>query len=71
MTVTEGDRIAHQDTVANVAAYPDVAPGDPLVLLNNVGNMSLALSFGNFAQAYDIGTGPSWRIQFEVTSAGR
>ncbi|MEM7023011.1 MAG: SAM-dependent chlorinase/fluorinase [Pseudomonadota bacterium] len=68
VTITEGDRIADQHTVAYVAAYPDVAPGDPLVLLNNVGNMSLALSFGNFAQAFDIGTGPAWRIQFEAAS---
>lgn len=66
VTVTDGDRIAYQETVAYVAAYPDVAPGDPLVLLNNVGNMSLALSFGNFAQTFDIGAGPAWRIQFEA-----
>lgn len=69
VTVTEGDRIAYQETVAYVAAYPDVAPGDPLVLLNNVGNMSLALSFGNFARAFKIGTGPAWRIRFEVAPA--
>lgn len=71
VTVTERDRIAYQDIVAYVAAYPDVAAGDPLVLLNNVGNMSLALSFGNFAQAFDIGTGPAWRIQFEVALGGQ
>ena len=66
VTVTAGDRIAYQETVAYVAAYPDVKPGDPLVLVNNVGNLSLALSFGNFAQAFDIGTGPAWRIRLEA-----
>ena len=69
--MTEGDRIAYQETVAYVAAYPDVAPGDPLVLVNNVGNLSLALSFGNFAQAFDIGTGPAWRIRFEAAPSGK
>ncbi|MEM7123653.1 MAG: SAM-dependent chlorinase/fluorinase [Pseudomonadota bacterium] len=65
VTISEDDQVIYQDSVTYAAAYPDVEPGAPLILLNNVGNMSLALSFANFAETYGVGAGPQWRITFE------
>lgn len=65
VTISEGDRVVYQDAATYATAYPDVESGAPLILLNNVGNMSLALSFANFAETYGIGAGPEWRVTFE------
>ncbi len=65
VTISEGDRVVYQESATYAAAYPDIEPGAPIILLNNVGNMSLALSFANFAEAHGIGAGPQWQITFE------
>ncbi len=65
VTIADGDDVVYREAATYAAAYPDVEPGAPLILLNNVGNMSVALSFANFSETYGIGAGPQWQVTIE------
>ena len=43
-------------------SFADVMVGMPVLYMNSVGHMALAINQGSFARAYNIGTGSSWTI---------
>jgi S-adenosylmethionine hydrolase len=54
--------------VLNVAVpyattFGEVDLGKPLLYMNSLDNVSLAINQGNFAKQYKIGSGPEWSIQ--------
>ena len=49
-----------------VDTFGAVEIGEPLIYLNSVNNVSLALNQGNFAEAHGIGSGPDWSILIVV-----
>jgi len=49
-----------------VDTFGVVEIGEPLIYLNSVNNVSLALNQGNFAEAHGIGSGPDWSIHIVV-----
>lgn len=65
-------RIMHRDEtvfdgrVPYVDTFGAVEIGDPLVYLNSLNNVSLALNQGSFADAHGIGSGPDWSIYIVV-----
>lgn len=42
--------------------FSDVPAGKPLLYVNSLGNLSIALNMGNFVKAYGISYGESWKI---------
>ena len=46
-----------------VATFGAVAVGKPLLYLNSLDSVSLAINQKNFAQEYGVGSGPEWSIQ--------
>ncbi len=46
-----------------VATFGAVEIGKPLLYLNSLDRVSLAINQKNFAQEYGIGSGPEWSIQ--------
>lgn len=46
-------------------SFADVRTGSPVVYMNSVNHMAVAINQGNFADAYRIGTGSSWLISFK------
>ena len=50
----------------NILVYPksfaDVYVGEPLVYVNSLDCMAVAINQGSFARAYNIGTGTNWKI---------
>jgi S-adenosylmethionine hydrolase len=46
-----------------VATFGDVEVGKPLLYLNSLDSVSLAINQKNFAQEHGIGSGPEWSIQ--------
>ena len=62
-------RIRNQDEIALDASVPYVNTfggvdiGEPLIYLNSLNSVSLALNQGSFAEAHGIGSGPGWSIQ--------
>ena len=43
-------------------SFADVMVGMPVLYMNSVGHMALAINQGSFARAYNIGTGSPWTI---------
>ena len=44
-------------------SFNDVKIGAPVVYMNSVNHMAVAINQGNFAKAYQIGVGNSWLIK--------
>lgn len=54
---------AYQNTFSGVAV------GEPLLYLNSLGNVALALNQGNFAEHFKVASGPDWRIELRKPAA--
>jgi hypothetical protein len=50
-------------TVPYVATFGGVEIGKPLLYLNSLDSISLAINQQNFAERYQVGSGPDWSIQ--------
>jgi S-adenosylmethionine hydrolase len=48
--------------VPYVRSFGDVPAGAPLLYLNSLLDVALALNQGNFAERYRVGAGPDWRV---------
>ena len=48
--------------VTYVKTFADVEIGEPLLYINSMDHIGLAINQGNFARAYNIGTRDPWRI---------
>ena len=46
-----------------VSTFGDVPQGEPLLYLNSVDNLALAINWGDFAATHGIASGPAWRIE--------
>jgi S-adenosylmethionine hydrolase len=62
-------RIFHNDRLMDEAVAPykrtfgDVAPGKPLVYVNSLLNLAVALNQGSYAASHKIDSGPDWFIE--------
>jgi S-adenosylmethionine hydrolase len=61
--IFEDERQVYQGTMPYVSTFGDVPVGDPLLYLNSLDNVALAINRGSFARTHDIGSGPEWRIE--------
>jgi S-adenosylmethionine hydrolase len=57
------DEIVLDDTIPYVNTFGGVEIGEPLIYLNSLNSVSLALNQGSFVEANGIGSGPDWSIQ--------
>jgi S-adenosylmethionine hydrolase len=55
--------LTYADTFAGVAV------GQPVLYLNSLGNVSLAINQGNFAEQHGVASGPDWHVV--ITAGGR
>lgn len=58
-------RIVYQNFITYGKSFADVRFGESLVYINSLQNMAVAINQGSFANAYNIGTGLSWKITFK------
>jgi S-adenosylmethionine hydrolase len=56
-----GDKV-HDSVMPYVDTFGDVPKGQPLLYLNSVDDMALAINYGSFAETHRIGSGPAWKI---------
>lgn len=49
--------------LAYVHTFGDVAVGQPLLYVNSVGTLAVAVNQGNFSTAYHVTSGPTWRVE--------
>jgi S-adenosylmethionine hydrolase len=60
--LNEGNQV-FEGTMPYVSTFGDVPEGAPLLYLNSVDNVALAINWGNFAATHGVASGPEWRIE--------
>ena len=55
-------RTLYRNTMTYQKSFADVYVGEPLIYVNSLDNIAVAINQGSFARAYNIGTGNSWQI---------
>lgn len=70
VTISDGDIRHARLTLAYVHTFGDVPLGDPLLYVNSVGTLAVALNQKDFASTYGISSGPTWRVEFTRVAGG-
>lgn len=81
MGVAHGDRIeviiekrghtVYRTSLIYAHSFADAFIGEALVYVNSLDFMAVAINQGNFARAYNVGTGLSWRITMRKSTLNR
>ena len=59
-----GKRVFHGE-VPYARAFGDVPEGKPLLYLNSLMNVAIALNMGDFAKTHGVGSGAAWSVRIE------
>lgn len=62
ISIENETRTLYKNILAYAKSFADVYVGEPLVYVNSLDCMAVAINQGSFARAYNIGTGNKWRI---------
>lgn len=57
--------IAYNNRMTFGKSFADVYVSEPIIYVNSLLRMAVAINQGNFAKAYNIGTGLNWTIEFK------
>ena len=68
VTIYNNDNLVYQNTVIDGKSFADVRIGAPIVYVNSVYRMGVAINQGSFAKAYNIGVGAQWTIELKKIS---
>jgi S-adenosylmethionine hydrolase len=63
VTIVNDTRTLYKNILVYARSFADVYVGEPLVYVNSLDCMAVAINQGSFARAYNIGTGTSWKIR--------
>ena len=63
ITIVNDTRTLYKNTLVYAKSFADVYVGEPLVYVNSLDCMAVAINQGSFARAYNIGTGTNWKIR--------
>lgn len=69
LRISDGETERVSIVLAYVRTFGDVGVGQPLLYLNSVGTLAVALNQGNFSTAYGVTAGPQWRIEISRAPA--
>jgi hypothetical protein len=62
ITISNDTRTLYRNTMVYAHSFAEVFVGEPLLYMNSLNCMAVAINQGSFAKAYNIGTGNSWHI---------
>ena len=62
VTITNDTRTLYKNIMAYARSFADVNVGEPLLYVNSLDCVAVAINQGSFSKAYNIGTGITWRI---------
>lgn len=63
--IFKGEKLVFRQRMAYFQTFGEVPLGQPLVYLNSVNHVSLAINQGNFSRAHGVLSGPEWKILIE------
>lgn len=64
VSIYNGPTLVYENAVVYGHSFADVRIGEPIIYVNSLYRMALAINQGSFAKAYSIGTGIHWKISF-------
>jgi S-adenosylmethionine hydrolase len=62
VAIRNDTRELYRNTMVFARSFAEVNVGEPLVYINSILNVAVAINQGSFSRAYNIGTGLSWKI---------
>ena len=62
ISISNDTRTLYKNIVTYAKSFADVYVGEPLLYVNSLDNMALAINQGSFSKAYNIGTGINWKM---------
>ena len=68
ISIENDTRTLYKNILVYAKSFADVYVGEPLVYVNSLDCMAVAINQGSFARAYNIGTGTSWKIRIRKAS---
>ena len=63
--IADGDDVVLTQTLPYFPTFGRVEVGEPLLYLNSLNRVALAINQGNYSETYDIQSGASWSIRIE------
>jgi len=67
VTIEHETRTLYKNTIIFARNFAEVYVGEPLVYINSLNNIAVAINQGSFSKAYNIKTGNNWKISFQKT----
>lgn len=65
VTISNNDMLVYQNQVTYGKSFADVRIGQPLIYINSVYRVGLAINQGSFAKAYNVSVGAQWHIEIK------
>ncbi len=62
VSIRNDTREVYRNTMTYARSFAEVNVGEPLVYINSLLHVAVAINQGSFSRAYNIGTGLSWKI---------
>ncbi|MBR2809217.1 MAG: S-adenosyl-l-methionine hydroxide adenosyltransferase family protein [Erysipelotrichaceae bacterium] len=63
VTIKNGSTIVYESLIEYQRSFGDVKIGSPIIYINSLYHVAVAINQGSFAKAYGIGVGQSWTIK--------
>mgnify|MGYP000889123888 CR=1 FL=1 len=63
VTLWHKDKLMYHGQIPYARSFGDVAQGEPLLYLNSLLQVAIALNMDNFSQRYEIRSGSQWHVQ--------
>ncbi|MFI3071358.1 S-adenosyl-l-methionine hydroxide adenosyltransferase family protein [Streptococcus suis] len=68
VTIYNNDMLVYQNQVTYGKSFADVRIGQPLIYINSLYRVGVAINQGSFAKAYNVGVGQNWYIEIKRIS---
>ena len=65
VTILKEDKIIYTGELPLVHTFGDVEKGQPLAYFNSLMHLSFAVNWGNFAEQFNINSGPQWIVKIK------
>lgn len=66
VTIYNNDMLVYQNQVTYGKSFADVRIGQPLIYINSLYRVGVAINQGSFAKAYNVGVGQNWHIEIKT-----
>jgi S-adenosylmethionine hydrolase len=65
VTIENNSKMVYRQVLSYGRSFADIHLGEPLVYINSIDNIAIAINQDSFAKAYNIGTGSNWLVTIQ------